>query len=98
MAYLDTYMHDELIEGFQIFPGFTTPSTQPTVKDVLDYVQSVMPQETPVAFGLHNNAEIGFRMKQVCHCKGPLTATESHAAVTTWLLSGCRKMAGKASQ
>ncbi len=63
-AYLDAYMHDELLEGFQIFPGFGTPSGQLSVKDVLEHIMTSMPQETPVAFGLHNNAEIGFRMKQ----------------------------------
>jgi dynein heavy chain len=63
-AYLDTYMLDELFEGFEIFPGFNAPNQAQNVKEVIEAIETTMPQETPVAFGLHNNAEIGFRMKQ----------------------------------
>ena len=42
----------------------------------LAYIEEAMPPETPVAFGLHPNAEIGFKLRegdrfctqlQVCH-------------------------------
>ena len=62
-AYLDAYMHDELLEGFQIYPGFHAPSNLLSTKEILEYVDINMPQESPAAFGLHGNAEIGFRMK-----------------------------------
>jgi dynein heavy chain len=63
MAYLDSYMTDELLEGIQIFPGFQAPLNSLTAKDTLSYIDANMPQESPTAFGLHVNAEIGFRVK-----------------------------------
>ena len=63
MAYLDAYMHDDLLEGFQIFPGFQVPLNSLSTKEMLEHIDSNMPQESPAAFGLHGNAEIGFRMK-----------------------------------
>ena len=63
-AYLDSYLHDELLDGFEICQGFPTPAHVSTTRECIEHIDSMMPQETPVAFGLHNNAEIGFRMKQ----------------------------------
>jgi len=31
---------------------------------VLDYIEESMPPETPQAFGLHPNAEIGFKLRE----------------------------------
>jgi dynein heavy chain len=31
---------------------------------VLEYIEEVMPPETPLAFGLHPNAEIGFKLRE----------------------------------
>jgi len=62
--YLEAYMHDELLEGFDIFPGFKTPSNSGNSKDILEHIQTAFPQESPTAFGLHPNAEIGFRLMQ----------------------------------
>ena len=30
----------------------------------MTYIEEVMPTETPVAFGLHPNAEIGFKLRE----------------------------------
>jgi len=62
--YLAAYMHDELLEGFDIFPGFRTPSNSGNTKDILEHIAAAFPQESPTAFGLHPNAEIGFRLMQ----------------------------------
>jgi len=62
--YLTAYMHDELLEGFEIFPGFKTPSNSGNTKDILEHIDTAFPQESPTAFGLHPNAEIGFRLMQ----------------------------------
>ena len=63
-AYLETYMGEELLEGIEIFPGFMTPGNSLITKQVIQYVETSMPGETPVAFGLHPNAEIGFRLQK----------------------------------
>jgi len=63
-AYLETYMGEELLEGIEIFPGFMTPSNTMNTKQIISYVETSMPGETPVAFGLHPNAEIGFRLQK----------------------------------
>ena len=63
-AYLETYMGEELLEGIEIFPGFMTPSNALNSKQVISYVETSMPGETPICFGLHPNAEIGFRLQK----------------------------------
>jgi dynein heavy chain len=64
LSYLDAYLKDDLMEGCELFPGFHAPATSGSVKDILEHVETTIPQESPTAFGLHPNAEIGFRMKQ----------------------------------
>jgi len=34
------------------------------VPQVLEYIDEAMPPETPLAFGLHPNAEIGFKLRE----------------------------------
>lgn len=36
----------------------------PAHAQTLDYIEDAMPPETPVAFGLHPNAEIGFKLRE----------------------------------
>jgi dynein heavy chain len=64
LSYLDSYLKDDLMEGVELFPGFTAPVNSGSVKDILEHVEFTMPQESPCAYGLHPNAEIGVRMKQ----------------------------------
>lgn len=35
-----------------------------TMLQVLEYIDEAMPPETPLAFGLHPNAEIGFKLRE----------------------------------
>merc|ERR1711871_537589 len=67
-TYLDFFMKDELLDETEMFPyneeeknmSFTCP--QPTTYDkYLEHIDQGLSQETPVAFGLHPNAEIDFR-------------------------------------
>jgi len=67
-TYLDYFMKDELLDETEMFPfneeeknmSFMCP--QPTTYDkYLEYIDQGLSQETPVAFGLHPNAEIDFR-------------------------------------
>ena len=45
-----------------------TCASQPLQKchtlQVLEYIDEAMPPETPLAFGLHPNAEIGFKLRE----------------------------------
>jgi dynein heavy chain len=62
--YLNAYLVDELVEGFEIFPGCKTPQNSGNAKDILEHIDTAFPQESPTAFGMHPNAEIGFRLMQ----------------------------------
>jgi len=63
-AYLENYLFQELLDGYQVYPGFTTPSNTLNRKQTMEVVSETMPQESPVAYGLHPNAEIGYRFAQ----------------------------------
>jgi dynein heavy chain len=63
-TYLEAYLCDDLVEGFEIFPGCKTPQNSGNAKDILEHIDTAFPQESPTAFGLHPNAEIGFRLMQ----------------------------------
>lgn len=58
------YFNETLIEGMDMYPGFFTPSSSLSHKGVLEYLEDSMPPETPAAFGLHPNAEIGFKLRE----------------------------------
>ena len=66
-SYLDFFMHDALLDEAEFVPfsdklSIKSPSPGPHEK----FIQFVdqFPTETPVMFGLHPNAEIGFRTSQ----------------------------------
>ena len=63
-AYLTSYLCPELLDGMTIFPGFATPSSSMNCKQYREYIEETMPPESPVAYGMHPNAEIGFRFMQ----------------------------------
>jgi len=75
---LDNLMQDALLEEKELFPyiegkGITFKSPQPTTYDkYLEYIQVECPGETPLAFGMHPNAEIDFRTKQCIYLFGLL--------------------------
>jgi len=67
-TYLEWYMKDDLLEETEMYPyaedekslSFRTPL--PTSYDrYLDHIDEELKIDTPVAFGLHTNAEIDFR-------------------------------------
>jgi len=69
-CYLDWFMKDELLEEMEMFPyaedekaSFKSPL--PTNFDrYLEHIETELGTDTPVAFGLHPNAEIDFRTTQ----------------------------------
>jgi len=68
VTYLEFYMRDELLDEMELFPfnkdekdaSFMSPS--PTTYDrYVEHISTALKGDTPIAFGLHPNAEIGFR-------------------------------------
>jgi dynein heavy chain len=60
-SYLQIYITEALFNGFELAPGFKAPDVADmSYNDVFDYVNDKLPSESPVLFGLHPNAEIGY--------------------------------------
>jgi dynein heavy chain len=69
-AYLDNLMRDDLLDEAELFPfvegkpvSFKCPQPLSHEKYV-EYIDTECPPETPLAFGMHPNAEIDFRTNQ----------------------------------
>uniref|UniRef100_A0A7S2NI24 Dynein heavy chain n=1 Tax=Haptolina brevifila TaxID=156173 RepID=A0A7S2NI24_9EUKA len=62
-AYLLTYVRVEILEGCSFFPGFQSPGTT-NYKGYIEYIEDSLDRETPIAYGLHPNAEINFMTQQ----------------------------------
>lgn len=69
--YLNFYMKEELLDETEMYPfaedekGVSFVSPAPTsFEKYIEHVDKNMAGDTPVAFGLHSNAEIDFRTQQ----------------------------------
>lgn len=69
-AYLDNLMNDGLLDEAELFPfiegrpiSFKCPPPYPYEK-YIEHIETECPPETPLAFGMHPNAEIDFRTNQ----------------------------------
>lgn len=69
-AYLNSIMGDALLDEGELFPfiegrpiSFKCPPPYPYEK-YIEHIETECPPETPLAFGMHPNAEIDFRTKQ----------------------------------
>lgn len=68
MTYLEYFMRDELLDELEMFP-YVSPSANQSFKapsptglpQYLEYIDEKLTTESPLAFGMHPNAEIGFR-------------------------------------
>jgi dynein heavy chain len=61
-------MTPQLFEELELFPfvegkgiSFKVPSAGLSYEKYIEYIETSIQQETPLAYGLHPNAEIGFR-------------------------------------
>ena len=63
-AYLLTYVREELLDGLAFFPKFEAPPPSLSHKQFMEYIDETLVNETPMAFGLHANAEINFMTQQ----------------------------------
>ena len=81
-CYLDYYLRDELLDEVELYPygeefqqggkaamlGLSFKAPAPTTyENYLTHIDEKMIGDSPVAFGLHPNAEIGFRTDQANH-------------------------------
>ena len=69
--YLNFYMKDELLDEAEMYPfaedepGASFMSPAPTTfEKYIEHIDTTMGADTPIAFGLHPNAEIDFRTQQ----------------------------------
>jgi len=62
--YLESYLKEELLENFEFFPKFMAPPNTLNHKQTMEFIVETFPTETPLAFGLHPNAEIGFKLRE----------------------------------
>jgi len=60
IAYLTEYMKPDVLTGLEFQPGFKCPGPEEDYDYYKNYIEEDFPIETPVLFGLHPNAEIGF--------------------------------------
>ncbi|GCB73687.1 hypothetical protein scyTo_0002768 [Scyliorhinus torazame] len=59
-TYLEEYIKNEMLDGeLLLAPGFPIPPNS-DYKGYHDYVNEILPPESPYLYGLHPNAEIGF--------------------------------------
>lgn len=68
-SYLDNLMNDTLLDESEMFPfiegkgiSFKTP-TPMSHENYIKHIETELPPETPLAYGMHPNAEIDFRTK-----------------------------------
>ena len=60
-TYLEVYQREELFSGLELAPGFKSPFPNDMDYDAyIKFIETSMPPESPLLFGLHPNAEIGY--------------------------------------
>lgn len=70
-SYLDYYLREELMDEMEMFPfnqsfpddHFASPAVLP-YEQYFNYIDEELPPDSPVAFGLHPNAEIAMKTRQ----------------------------------
>ena len=70
-AFLEILMQDTLLDEAELFPfiegkgiNFKCPAPLASFEKYIEYIETEAPGETPLAFGMHPNAEIDFRTNQ----------------------------------
>ena len=62
-AYLQNFIHAGITEDLELAPGLIIPAFN-NYKECLEAMRHQIPPESPLLYGLHTNAEIGFRTLQ----------------------------------
>lgn len=64
MTYLAVYILPSMFEGLKLAPGVICPNFEELdFEGVYNYIETTTPTESPVLYGLHPNAEIGFLVR-----------------------------------
>ena len=63
-AFLQSYVREELLDNLEFFPKFPVPPATSSHKQYCEYIEERLAVETPAAYGLHPNSEIGFMTRQ----------------------------------
>ena len=63
MSYLQNFIHAGITDEMELSPGYTLPAFN-NYQDAKDLIETTTPHESPLLYGLHANAEIGFRTLQ----------------------------------
>jgi len=63
-AFLLSYIREELLDNLAFFPKFEVPTPNLSHKQYCEYIEERLAVETPLAYGLHPNSEIGFMTRQ----------------------------------
>jgi dynein heavy chain len=63
-SFLQTYVREELLDNLEFFPKFPVPPPSCSHKQYCEYIEERLAVETPAAYGLHPNSEIGFMTRQ----------------------------------
>merc|ERR1711907_685270 len=60
-TYLEVLVNPQLFQGLFLGPGFASPDPKTLdYKGYIQYVEEKLPDDSPMMFGLHPNAEIGY--------------------------------------
>jgi dynein heavy chain len=60
-AYLGVYIRPKLLEAMNLGPGFKSPDpNKHSYAQYKEYIETKLPIESPLLFGMHPNAEIGY--------------------------------------
>ena len=60
-TYLSVFLKPEIMSGYELGQGFPVPDpVASSFSSIMDYFNTSLPKESPVMFGLHPNAEIGY--------------------------------------
>eukprot|EP01063_Lacrimia_lanifica_P013523 TRINITY_DN2016_c0_g3_i2.p1 TRINITY_DN2016_c0_g3~~TRINITY_DN2016_c0_g3_i2.p1 ORF type:complete len:4660 (+),score=2247.11 TRINITY_DN2016_c0_g3_i2:150-14129(+) len=63
MAYLQNLIHAGITDEMELCPGYVLPQFN-NYQEAKDVIEATTPPESPLLYGLHANAEIGFRTLQ----------------------------------
>ncbi|CEL96675.1 unnamed protein product [Vitrella brassicaformis CCMP3155] len=102
-SYLEFFMQDELLDESEMFPfcegkGVSFRSPLPAgYEKYVEHLESI-PGETPLAYGLHPNAEIGFRTQQCQDLFGMLMQLQPRGGTGGEEGGGGQSVQGRAEQ
>merc|ERR1711881_397610 len=90
-TYLELWLSEPLLDSIDFFPGFSSPPPL-NMKGYNEYIDESFPPETPACFGLHSNAEIGFRLQQASIMFSAIESLQPRTPFTNVFLQEIERM------